>query len=76
MKKKWDLTKYGKHIGFACCGASIANVFVKSDLVQINLVYAGSGFAMRYLGRWQTDSEDNGILFRCHAAQYDSCDLA
>lgn len=34
MKKKWDLTKYGKHIGFACCGASIANVFVKSDLVQ------------------------------------------
>lgn len=34
MKKKWDLTKCGKHIGFACCGASIANVFVKSDLVQ------------------------------------------
>lgn len=34
MKKKLDLTKYGKYIGFACCGASIANVFVKSDLVQ------------------------------------------
>lgn len=34
MKKKWDLTRYGKYIGFACCGASIANVFVKNDLVQ------------------------------------------
>lgn len=37
--RKIDLTKYGKHIGFACCGASIVNVFVKSDLVQSIIWY-------------------------------------
>lgn len=38
MKKEWNLTKYGKYISFACCGAAFANVFVKSDLVQ-NLIW-------------------------------------
>ena len=38
MKKEWNLTKYGKYISWVCCGASFANVFVKSDLVQ-NLIW-------------------------------------
>ena len=42
---KIDLTKYGKHIGFACCGASIANVFVKSDLVQ-SIIWCALGVAL------------------------------
>lgn len=45
MKKKWNLTKYGKHIAFACCGASIANVFVKSDLVQ-SIIWCTLGVAL------------------------------
>lgn len=45
MKKKWDLTKYGKHIAFVCCGASIANVFVKSDLVQ-SIIWCALGVAL------------------------------
>lgn len=45
MKKKWDLTKYSKHIGFACCGASIANVFVNSDLIQ-SIIWCALGVAL------------------------------
>lgn len=45
MKKKWNLTKYGKHIAFVCCGASIANVFVKSDLVQ-SIIWCTLGVAL------------------------------
>jgi len=45
MKKNWNLTKYGKHIGFACCGASIANVFVKSTIVQ-NIIWCALAVAL------------------------------
>lgn len=45
MKKKWNLAKYGKHIAFACCGASIANVFVKSDVVQ-SIIWCALGVAL------------------------------
>lgn len=45
MKKNWNLTKYGKHIGFACCGASIANVFAKSTIVQ-NIIWCALAVAL------------------------------
>ena len=45
MKKKWDLTKCGKHISFVCCGVSIANVFVNNELVQ-DLIWCALAVAL------------------------------
>ncbi len=63
MKKKWDLTKCGKHIGIACCGASIANVFVNSDLVQ-DIIWCVLAVAMLFV------ILDDGKQFRKVAGYY------
>lgn len=45
IEKKLELGRIGRRISFACCGASIANIFAKSDLLQ-DIVWCVLGVAL------------------------------